>query len=88
MSYLATIEAPELREQAERCAQLVVIAEAARNKALVGRSVSLEDVVRCERVADLALRRLGLHANKPEPAPPLPRISSADLIRGHLAAAK
>jgi hypothetical protein len=87
--YLATLGAPELREQAERVAQLVVLAETARNRALVGRGVSLDDVVRCERCADLALRRLGLPVGKPEPLEPTrgdilrAGIRSDDLIRGH-----
>jgi len=58
------------RERCERAAQLVALAEDVRRKALTGRSISLDDVIRVENAADRARRGLGLPAiGKAEPTP-------------------
>jgi hypothetical protein len=69
-SFLAALGSglsPELGERCERAAQLVALAEDVRRKALTGRSVSLDDVIRVENAADRARRALGLPTGKREP---------------------
>jgi hypothetical protein len=56
----------ELRDRCERAAQLVVISEDARRKAVTG-SIDLDALVRIENTAQRALDRLGLD-RKPEPS--------------------
>lgn len=63
MGYLAAIGgtvSPQLRERCERAAQLVTLAEDVRRKALGGRNISLDDVIRVENAADRARRSIGL----------------------------
>jgi hypothetical protein len=67
-SYLAALGgrvSPEVRGRCERVAQLVVISEDARRKAVTG-SIDLDALVRIENTAQRALDRLGLD-RKPEP---------------------
>lgn len=68
-SYLAALDrpaSPELQDRCERVAQLVVLGEEARRKALAG-SVAIDDVVRIENASERARRQLGLDDRKPEP---------------------
>lgn len=54
-----------LRRQIEAAAELLTIAELARARYLAGEGVSLDDVVRVERAAGLAEKRLAQHRQKP-----------------------
>ena len=53
----------------KRAAELCAIAERARADALQDEGDGLDNLVRVERLADLALRRLGLDCKPPEPKP-------------------
>jgi len=74
---------PDQRERCERAAQLVALAEDVRRKALAGRSVSLEDVIRVENAADRARRAIGLPDGNAEPEP----VTIADYLRERAAKA-
>lgn len=56
---LGGIASPELRDRCERAAQLVVISEDVRRKAVTG-SIDLDALVRIENTAQRAVDRLGL----------------------------
>lgn len=60
LAVLGDASSPELFERCERVAQLVALAEDVRRRALAGRSISLDDMIRVENTADRARRALGL----------------------------
>jgi hypothetical protein len=55
-----------LMAKVRRAAELVVVAERARVAALHGSAVALDDLVRVERLAELAVRRLGIDQREPD----------------------
>jgi hypothetical protein len=59
-----------------RAAELVMLAEVYRAKAIKGELISVEDVVRIEKLAESAVRRLGIKARAPIEATP----SLADIV--------
>jgi hypothetical protein len=61
---------PVMLAKVRRAAELVVVAECARAKAMQGDAV-LDDMVRVDRLADLAVRRLGLDRKPASPVPSL-----------------
>lgn len=63
---------PDIQARIEAAAELRVIAETARARSLRGDNVSLNDLVRVERAASLAERRLGLSVGpRPKTSEPL-----------------
>jgi hypothetical protein len=56
---------PVRRIKVQRAAELLALAEAARGDWMRAGTVSLEDVVRCEREADRAVHALGTLEQKP-----------------------
>jgi hypothetical protein len=70
---------PLLADAVEKAARLTALAEDASARALRGDpKVSLDDVVRLSRAADLAMRRLRLDQHRAPTEPSL-----ADYLRGH-----
>jgi hypothetical protein len=85
---------PVMLSSIRRAAALVTIAEWHRTEALKGGDVLLDDLVRLERLSELAVRRLGLgckrerdalssrsHAISPEPFGAIQGLRSAAVIR-------
>src|SRR5262245_37824873 len=65
----ALADDPAVALAVERAAELTALAEAARGRALRGLPISLDDVVRTERLAAFAVRQLRLdHHGRREPA--------------------
>jgi hypothetical protein len=56
---------PIRRQEVERAGTLTVIAEIARERFMLGEDISLDDVVRAERLALHAMRRLGIRQQEP-----------------------
>ena len=74
-----------MRIAIERAAGLVVVAEDARARRLSGDiAISLEDLVRCDRVAASAVRALGLDKRREPAKPSMPPLSELSLTRGDL----
>jgi hypothetical protein len=72
-AFVAALGGPDvvddiLLAKVQRAAELSVLAERARIAALQGEAVALDDVVRVERLAELAVRRLGIDKQQREPA--------------------
>jgi hypothetical protein len=61
---------PLRRFHVQAAAEAVAMAEAGRGRFLRGQATDLSDVVSAERVAALAVRRLGLPVDAPKPAAP------------------
>ena len=84
LAALGDVASAEAPERCERVAQLVALAEDVRRKALTGRSVSLDDVIRVENTADRARRALGLPNNNGKCAEIDPG-KAFDALRSYLA---
>lgn len=83
-SYLAALDrpaSPELRDRSERVAQLVVLGEEARRKALAG-GVTIDDVVRIENAGERARRQLGLDDRRRQATQDVPSLADCLAIGG------